>query len=132
MQETTTGVADAFIFEGETDFLKGADFDGVGKAVEVVSMGKFTPTDIKYGVRNEYGPGGIVTKENYFVKNGLLKEGETFQYTFKENGVVKKFDNSSVSFYFAFTRANPKAGQVVTIKRDKEAETKVNWTIVKA
>lgn len=140
MEETKKGVADAFIFDNNSEegttknkFIKGAEFDGEGLTLEVVSMEKFTPSEAKYGVVNEYGPGGIVTKANYFVKNGLLKEGETFKYTFKDSaGNYRSFDQKSAGFYFAFTKLNPPAGSVIVIKRNKESDKKVNWTIVKA
>jgi hypothetical protein len=138
MQESTKGVADAFIFEGAgteqdggSNFFKGVDFDGDGLTLEVVSMEKFTPKDPEYGVKHTYGAGGKVTKENWFVKNGLLEEGQSFKYTFKLGEKYMTFDNSSVSFYFAFTRVNPKKGDKVFIKRDKESNTQVNWTVTK-
>ena len=131
------GEADAFIFEGTGEessgaskFMKGADFDTM-QTVEFVSMTKFTPDDSKYGATHTYGAGGKITKENYFVKNGLLTEGQSFKYTFKQDGLYKEFDNSSVSFYFAFTRVNPKAGEVITIKRTKQTDVKVDWAITK-
>ena len=133
-------VADEFVTERkESSFLKGVDFDGEGKVLEVVKMEKFTPALGKdgknYGVANTYGAGGVVIKENWFVKEGLLKEGESFKYTFKDHsvlgGVEKSFDNSSLGFYFTFVKAELEAGDKVTIKREKLSETKVNWEIVK-
>lgn len=94
-------------------------------------MEKFKPADDKYGVKNTYGAGGVVTKEHWFIKNGLLEEGESFKYTFKHNGVEKSFDNSSLGFYFTFVKAELEAGDKVLIKRDKQSETKVDWSISK-
>lgn len=133
MNEEKMGVASEYITDGnsESTFLKGVDFDGNGLEVEVVSMEKFTPDDPKYGVTNTYGPGGVVTKENWFIKKKLLDEGQTWRYTFKVDGVQKVFDNKSATFYFAFTRVNPEPTEVLSIKRNKISDTKVDWTINK-
>ena len=111
--------------------MKGADFDGDGLKLEVVKMEKFTPKDDKYGVKNTYGAGGVVTKEHWFIKNNLLKEGESFKYTFKSEDVEKSFDNSSLGFYFTFVKAELQAGDIVLIKRNKISETKVDWSMTK-
>lgn len=125
------GVAAEFKTDiGGSSFLKGADFDGAGLSVEVVSMGKFTPSDPQYGIKNTYGAGGVVTKENWFIKQGILIEGESFKYNFIVDGEEKQFDNSSLSFYFAFTNLNPAKGDKILIKRDKVSTTQVNWTLI--
>ncbi len=127
----TNGVAGEFKKEvGSSSFLKGADFDGAGLTVEVVGMSKFTPADPKYGIKNTYGAGGVVTKENWFVKQGILAEGESFKYSFIVDGVEKAFDNGSLSFYFAFTNLNPDKGAKILIKRDKVTDTQVNWVVI--
>jgi hypothetical protein len=124
------GVAGGFKSEQSTvsSYLKGVDFDN-GLDVVVVSMEKFTPTNPDYGIKNTYGAGGIVTKENWFVKQGILKEGESFKYTFGVDGVKKEFDNNSLSFYFAFTKVDPKAGDKLNIHRNKKSATDVVWSI---
>jgi len=127
-QENNVGVASGYKTEGGTNFIKGADFDS-GMTVEVVGMTKFTPSDPKYGVKNQYGAGGVLTKENWFIKQGLLEEGDSFKYTFKVDGVEKSFDNSSLSFYFAFTNLDPKVGDKISIKRDKKSQTEIEWSI---
>jgi hypothetical protein len=129
-------VADEFIIpRTESNFLKGADFDGEGKVLEIVKMEKFTPklgADGKnYGATNVYGAGGVMIKENWFVKEGLLKEGESFKYIFKDGETEKSFDNSSLGFYFTFIKAELSAGDKVKIKRNKISETKVEWEIIK-
>lgn len=125
-----TGVAGEFKKEvGSSSFLKGTDFDGDGLAVEVVGMAKFTPNDSKYGVKHVYGAGGVVTKENWFVKQGILAEGESFKYNFMVDGIEKQFDNSSLSFYFAFTNLNPNKEDKILIKRNKITDTQVEWSI---
>lgn len=132
--QNTNGVASEYRTgnQGSSSFIKGADFDG-GLEVEVIGMEKFTPNDPKFGVHNIYGAGGVVTKKNWFVKEGILNEGESFKYKFKVGGVEKSFDNSSLSFYFAFTKLNPILGDKINIKRTKESDTKVEWfiTVVK-
>jgi len=135
MEETATkgGVASEFRTEGDAPatggtFLKGIEFDN-GLTLTVVGMEKFTPANPEYGVKNNYGPGGVVTKENWFVKKGILKEGESFKYRFIVNGVNKEFDNNSLSFYFAFTKVNPEATDTVFIKRTKNSNTDVDWEI---
>jgi hypothetical protein len=130
--ENNVGVADEFVVERkESSFLKGIDFDGDGKVLEVVRMEKFTPADPKYGVNNTYGPGGVVKKVNWFIENKLLEEGQSFKYIFKEGDKEKSFDNSSLGFYFTFVKADLKVGDKVKIKRDKQSETKVEWEIIK-
>lgn len=131
--EDKKSVSDEFEVERpESAFLKGVDFDGDGKTLEVVKMDKFTPEDPQYGVKNEYGAGGVVTKEHWFIKNGLLKEGESFKYTFKQGDKDKTFDNSSLGFYFTFIKADLVAGDRVLIKRDTSvSKTRPDWTITK-
>ena len=129
MENNNVGVAGDFKSTGgSSSFIKGADFDN-GMNVEVVSMAKFTPSNPDYGIKNTYGAGGVVTKENWFVKQGILKEGESFKYTFIIDEVEKQFDNTSLSFYFAFTNVDPKKGDKLTIKRTKNSSTDVKWDI---
>ena len=135
-EENNVRVSDEFeVPRKESSFLKGVDFDGEGKVLEVVKMEKFTPALGKdgkdYGVKNIYGAGGVVTKEHWFIKNGLLKEGESFKYTFKDGEMEKSFDNGSLGFYFTFVKADLMVGDKVLIKRDKKSETKIDWTIEK-
>lgn len=127
-----SGVADGLKPEnqGGGNFLKGADFDGEGLVLEVVGMEKFSPADSKYGIKNTYGAGGVVTKENWFIKQGILTEGQSFKYSFLVDGIEKAFDNSSLSFYFAFTNLNPAKGDKILIKREMKSQTQVNWTIL--
>lgn len=127
--EERQGVSSRFKVVSESNFLKGVDFDGEGLILEVVGMDKIVASDPKFGIKNEYGAGGVVTKENWFITNDLLEEGETFRYTFKQAGVEKTFDQSSVGFYFAFTNKDPKAGEIVSIKRTKKSNTDVKWDI---
>ena len=115
----------------KSKFIKGAEFDGEGLVLEFIKMDKFVPTDAQYGVQNQYGAGGVVTKENYFVKNGKLAEGESFKYYFKEGEKEREFDNNSVRFYFASEKAALKEGDKVTIKRNKKSNTDVEWNIAK-
>jgi hypothetical protein len=125
------GVASEYKQEGsESSFLKGADFDKEGLVVEVVGMEKFVPSDPKYGIKNTYGAGGVVTKENWFIKQGILEEGQSFKYSFIVDGVEKAFDNSSLSFYFTFTNLNPSRGDKILIKRNLISQTNVEWTVV--
>lgn len=129
MENENIGVASDFVTEvGSSAFLKGANFDE-GLDVEVVSMSKFTPSNPDYGIKNTYGAGGVVTKENWFVKQGILEEGQSFKYTFIVGETEKEFDNNSLSFYFAFTKVNPKKGDKLNIKRTKNSSTDVEWTI---
>ena len=128
MEENNVGVADEFVVERQSSFLKGADFDG-GLTLEIVKMEKFVPADKKYGVHNYLVDGAI--KENWFIKSGLLKDGETFRYTFKSGDSEKTFDNCSLGFYFKFVEAELKAGDTVVIKRDKKGPTTVDWEITK-
>lgn len=114
---------------GSSNFLKGSDFDGEGLVVEVVGMEKFTPEDSKYGIKNTYGAGGVLEKENWFIKQGILVEGESFKYSFNVDGIEKRFDNSSLSFYFAFTNLNPSRGEKILIKRNMKSQTNVEWYI---
>lgn len=127
--EKTNGVASEYKSEIPTSsFLKGTDFDS-GLELEVVGMEKFTPENSDFGVKHQYGAGGKVIKENWFVNKGILKEGESFKYKFLVDGVEKSFDNSSLSFYFAFTKVDPEAGSKIHIKRNKITDTKVEWEI---
>lgn len=127
--EERQGVSSRFKIASESNFLTGADFDGEGLVLEVVGMDKVVASDPKFGIKNEYGAGGVVTKENWFIKNELLEEGDTFRYTFKQGGVEKIFDQSSIGFYFAFTHLDPIGGEILSIKRNKISNTNVKWDI---
>jgi len=115
----------------KSKFIKGADFDGEGLNLEFVKMEVFTPTDAQYGVKNTYGMGGKLEKENYFVKNKKLEEGQSFKYYFKDGDQEREFDNNSVRFFFAYEKAKLQAGDKVTIKRNKKSNTDIEWTIAK-
>lgn len=118
--------------DGATPYLKGVDFDGEGQVLEVVGMEAFIPDDPKYGVVNEYGAGGKVTKENHLIKTGVLKEGQSLRYNFNQEGTARHFDNKSVSFFFAIQNAKLEQGDKVSIKRKMGAvPTDVKWSITK-
>lgn len=116
----------------KSKFIKGVEFDGEGLRLEFVKMDKFTPRDAKYGVANQYGAGGVLVKENYFVKNGKLAEGESFKYSFKEGDKEREFDNNSVRLFFAYENAKLEPGTEVTIKRNKKSNTDVEWSITRS
>ena len=116
-------------------YIKGSEFDGEGLKLEVVGMEVYTPKKGEngedYGAKHTYGAGGVITKENYLIKEGILKEGETFKYKFKQDGVERNFDNSSVGFSFAVKNAGLKEGDIVTIKRNKKSNFDIKWLITK-
>jgi hypothetical protein len=115
----------------KSKFIKGADFDGEGLVLEFVRSEVFTPMDAKFGASHNYGPGGVITKENYLVKNGKLKEGESFKYYFKDGEQEREFDSNSVGSYFAFSKADLKGGEKLHIKRNKVSNMDVKWDIKK-
>lgn len=115
----------------KSKFIKGADFDGEGLTLEFVKMEVFTPTDPQYGVANTYGAGAKLVKENFFVKNGKLKEGESFKYFFKDEEKEREFDNNSVRFFFAYEKAKLVGGEKLLIKRNKKSNVDVDWSITK-
>lgn len=125
LDEVTSGLPE----ESTSRFLRGADFDGDGQILTVVGVEKFKPENPKYGVKNTYGAGGVLEKKHWFIDKGLLEEGESFKYRFTQNDLPKEFDNSSLSFFFAFKDANPEQGQIVTIKRNKKSDQDIEWTI---
>ncbi len=129
------GVMDLFGDESTpvagSKFLKGADFDGNGLDLVVVGVEVFTPENADYGVKHTYGTGGIVTRENWLIKNGILQEGQTFKYKFTADELPKELDNGSIGLFFAFKDANPTEGQKVNIKRNKKSNTDIDWTITK-
>lgn len=130
-------IADKYIVEGGEEgaegtskrFVNSKDFDN-GMTLLADGMEVFTPEEAKYGVKNEYGAGGVIIKENFFVKKGILKEGESFRYTFKtvEGGEVV-FENNSASFYFAFTKVNPDLGDKLSIQRNSISQFEIDWKI---
>jgi len=117
--------------EGAVPYLKGVDFDGEGQTLEVGKLEVFTPKDIQYSAQNTYGVGGIIKKENYLVKTGVLKEGESLKYRFMQDGVEKYFSNHSAGFFFAVKNAGLELGDKVNIKRSKKSNTDIEWTITK-
>lgn len=121
--------------EGPAPFIKGMEFDGEGLTLEVVGMEKYTPelgADGKdYGAKSTYGPKGVLVKENYLVSKKVLEEGQTLKYRFLQDGKPRYFDNCSVSFFFAVTKAELKPADKVLIKRNKISSTNIEWSITK-
>lgn len=118
--------------DGVAPFFRGTDFDGEGeKGLVVVGLEAFTPNDAQYGAKNTYGAGGIMVKENYLVKEKVIKEGESLKYKFTQDGKDRYFENHSVGFFFAVKNANLEAGDVVNISRVKKSPTDIVWTITK-
>jgi hypothetical protein len=117
--------------KGESPFLKGIEFaTEKGLELEVVNMEVITPSDVKFGVSHTYGAGGIITKENWLVKTGVLNEGQSLRYNFIKDGVSKYFDNHSASFFIAMSGAKVETGDNVLIKRTGESKD-TKWTIIK-
>lgn len=114
----------------KSKFIKGTEFDE-GLKLKFVKMEKFTPEDPQYGVKNVYGAGGVVEKENWFVKEKKLEEGESWKYYFIDGEKNREFDNNSVRFYFAVENAKLSEGDEVEIKRVKNSNTDIVWTITK-
>lgn len=130
-------ITDAFGLEheersGVSPFLKGIDFDGDGQILEVVGMEVFTPNDAKFGVKNIYGAGGIIEKENFLVKKGVCKEGQSIKWRFKQDGVDKSFDNYSATFFITMSSAKLEQGDKIKLVRTKGAlPTDTKWNITK-
>lgn len=95
-------------------FLKGADFEGEGLALAILSMKAEKADDPKYGVKED--------------GNGL-KAGETWVYTFEtENGTQKVFKNSSARLSGAISRLDPETGTKLRIKRSGESYD-TEWSV---
>ena len=117
--------------KGEAPFIKGIEFaTEKGLELEVVGMEVITPDDVKYGVSHTYGAGGVITKENWLVKSGICKEGQSLRYNFIKDGANKYFDNHSVGFFIEMSKAKVEAGDKVLIKRTGESKD-TKWSITK-
>ncbi len=116
-------------------YIKGSDFDGNGLKLTVVGMEVITPTKgtngEDYGAKNTYGVGGKLEKENFLIKKGVLKEGQSFRYNFTQDNIERYYDNSSVGFFFAVKEAKLEKGDIVNISRDKISNFNVKWSITK-
>jgi hypothetical protein len=117
--------------KGEAPFLKGIEFaTEKGLELEVVGMEVITPEDVKFGVSHTYGAGGVITKENWLVKTGVCKEGQSLRYNFIKDGNAKYFDNHSVGFFIEMSKAKVESGDIVSIKRTGESKD-TKWNISK-
>lgn len=130
-------ITDGFGLEKKEDngispFIKGADFDGEGLVLEVVGTEAVTPKDAQYGASNVYGTGGVVKKENYLIKSGVIAEGQSLRWKFKQDELEKIFDNHSAGFFIEMSKAKLEEGDKVSIKRIKGAlPTDTKWEIKK-
>jgi hypothetical protein len=102
----------------KSEYLKGADFVEP-KILTVNAFEVFTPKDPQYGAK----------EDNSLVKKGLLKAGDVFRYSFKDEfGDVINYDTHSIRLYYAFSAVNPEAGQQVKIWKTGEG-MKTQWFV---
>jgi len=117
----------------KSNFIKSSEFDGDGIVLEYIRTDVVVPNKgangEDYGAKHTYGAGGVVTKENWLIKNNKLKEGETFKYVFKDGEQQRTFDNSSVGFWITLDKAKLAEGQKALFKRNKISNFDIKWTI---
>lgn len=90
---------------GKSDWYTGADFEGDGLTVQIKKVEK---------VKSQYG----ATSDNGMVERGILKEGETFRYTFADkDGTEKNLDSHSMPFMIAMQGAEFNIEDWLHIKR---------------
>jgi len=114
-------VSDKVFNEDERDalrgkYLSGADFEGEGLKLKIISKEAIMADNPKYGMRED-GRG--------------LKKGQTWLYKFETlQGVEQEFKNSSARLAATLARTNPSSGDVVHIRREG-ASTETKWIVVK-
>lgn len=89
-------------------YIKSDEFQGDGLILRVVK--KEIVDKEKFGA----------DMDSIFVKQGLLEEGQAFKFTLSdpETGAEREFETTSAPFYRAMNAVNPKAGDLVLIKRE--------------
>ena len=90
----------------ESPYLKSEEFKN-GITLEVVGVEK---------VEANEGYGG--TQEDWLVKESILKEGQSFKYTFLKEEKEKIYETKSAVFFISFRNLDPEAGQKIIIKKD--------------
>ena len=90
-------------------FLRGKEFEGEGQILEVVGV------EIIKG--SKYS---ATRKEDWLCQKEILQEGETFVYSFIQDGEEKIFESKSATFFIAMRQANPKPKDIIKITRTGE------------
>lgn len=71
-------------------------------------------------------PGFGATEADYLFKQNILKEGETFRYTFlqdtDEGEVERIYDSKSAVFFISMKNLDPQEGVEIIIKRTGERQ----------
>lgn len=98
---------------GKSDWLTGADFDGDGLVLKVVSVDKISS---QYGADDSHS----------LVEKGILSSGQTFRYVFADaEGNERKFDSHSTPFMIAMNNAEFNFGDFLHITRTgKQKDTR--------
>lgn len=111
-------------------YIKGEEFDGAGLDLIVKKFEIITPENPEYGVNDT----------SFLFKNGKLKVGEAFKYTFEsvgadelEDGMNDRiFESTSPGLFIEFSKINPEPGTKVNVRREgKAAKTRYVISIVK-
>lgn len=90
---------------GKSDWLTGADFDGDGLTLKVVSVDK---------IASQYG----ADDAHSLVEKGVLESGQTFRYVFADpEGNERKFDSHSTPFMIAMNQSEFNFGDFLHITR---------------
>lgn len=119
--------------EDKKSYIKSVEFDE-GLGLTYLRTEVFTPNKgangEDFGAKHKYGAGGVIEKENWLIKEGKLKEGESFRYIFKDGDMERHFDNASIGFWIAMNNIKPEENRILQIKRIKgKTNFDITWEI---
>ena len=108
------GLFDQYSTADNGKYLRGTDFDKMGKNLTFIGVEKIIASNPKMGA--------VAT--DYLYKQKILEEGETFEYSFldEETDEVKIYTSKSATFFIAMKQCNPDANDKLHIYREGERD----------
>jgi len=93
---------------GGGNFLKASDFEVEGGlTLKVMGFEKVRANNADYGAN----------EQDFLYTSGRLGLGETFRYTFEQNGQPCAYDSKSATFFISFSQADPEIGDEIVIEK---------------
>lgn len=112
-------IKEAAASAGGGKFIKAEEFEGKGLVLKVKSFEKIKSKNPKFGAN----------EKDALMDQGILKEGETFKYSFEsgENDgdgfpEQRTVESKSLALFIAFSECDPEAGDWVRISKTGKME----------